>query len=610
MNKGQNMSVFRYGLTYWKKYLPFSLLSKLFSLIAVCCDLALPVLSAGIIDYVIAYDESAKPANTVFSFLFTGKYGAPQSWQLFLVLAAVFALLLALRLVFIYAKNNLFQWCGIQMENALRRDTYAKLLSLDAETISHYNMGELLTTVNRDTILFKDLYSRVLMNIFDAVVAIIISVVMLTTFDWRLLLIPVCIAPLFLFSLLYYLKRVRRVFRQIRESYSDLNLAVQENINAVRIVRSFAGEETELKKFEQRNARARELNDKHVTLSAKFDSVSTAFQQIGYVGTVIIATFLVLNGYAYLGVLTAATTYVTKIISQIRVISRTCFMMQNQLVSGGRLKRFLSEESAVLDVPSALVFSPKPHLCLENASVTFADKAVLKNIDLDIPYGKRVGIMGGTGSGKSTLLKSLCRIFDLTGGRITLDGVDVKEYPVEELRKEFAYVFQDVFLFSNTVDANIAFADPECEREVVTQAAETAQAARFIEKLSDGYETIVGERGLGLSGGQKQRISVARAVVKSAPVLVLDDASSALDMATERRLLNELKKTDATILIAAHRVSSVLDCDEIIYLQDGEIIERGTAEELLALNGAFAAVYRLQTSDGQLDDSSYGKEEL
>ncbi len=604
------MSVFRFGFAYWKKYLPYSFLSKLFSLIAILCDLALPVLSAGIIDYVIAYDESAPPAQTVISFLFTGKYGEPMSWKLFLVLAALFAAALLLRIVFVYAKNNLFQWCGIRMENRLRQDTYRKLLELDAGTIARYNMGELLTTVNRDTILFKELYSRMLMNIFDAVVVTVIATVMLALFDWRLLLIPVAVAPLFVVSLIYYLKRVRAVFKEIRESYSQLNLAVQENIDAVRIVRSFAGEETEMKKFDKCNARVRELNDKHVKISARFDSVTTAFQQIGYVGTVVIATFLVLNGYAYLGVLTAATTYVTKIISQIRTVSRTCFMMQNQLVSGGRIKRFISEESAVPDVPSALVFSSEPHISIENLSVTFADKAALKNVTLDIPYGKRVGIMGGTGSGKSVLLKSLCRTFDATGGRIALDGKDVKEYPLEELRKEFSYVFQDVFLFSNTVDANIAFSDPACGEEVVSAAAERAQAARFIARLSEGYETIVGERGLGLSGGQKQRLSVARAIVKNAPVLVLDDASSALDMATEKRLLAALKETRSTLLIAAHRVSSVMDCDEIIYLQDGEITERGTAEELIALNGAFAAVYRLQTSDGQLDDSSYGKEDL
>ena len=198
--------------------------------------------------------------------------------------------------------------------------------------------------------------------------------------------------------------------------------------------------------------------------------------------------------------------------------------------------------------------------------------------------------MGGTGSGKSALLKTLCRTFDVTSGRITLDGADIRDYTLETLRSEFSYVFQDVFLFSNTVDANIAFARPDCEEELVLGAAETAQAARFIEKLSEGYETIVGERGIGLSGGQKQRVSIARALVKGAPVLVLDDASSAL--------------------ISAHRVSSVMDCDEVIYLRDGEIVERGTPQELVAMGGAFAAVWRLQTSDGQLDDSSYGKGEL
>ena len=172
-------------------------------------------------------------------------------------------------------------------------------------------------------------------------------------------------------------------------------------------------------------------------------------------------------------------------------------------------------------------------------------------------------------------------------------------------------VFQDVFLFSNTVDANIAFARPDCTQEDVFRAAKIAQADRFVEKLPDGYETIVGERGMGLSGGQKQRISIARALVKGSPVLILDDASSALDMATEKRVLAAIKQhcPDNTLFIATHRVSSVMDCDEILFLRDGEVVERGTAQQLIALDGAFAAIWKLQTSDGQLDDSSYGAEE-
>ena len=604
------MSTVRFGMRYWKKYVPLSLLSKLFSLIAILCDLALPMLSAGMIDYVIAYNPDEPPAKTLFSFLYTGQYGAPGTWKLFSVLVIVFCVVLGTRILFLYFKNNLFQWCGLQMENKLREDTYAKLLELDGGTIARYNMGELITTMNRDTIVFKDLYARITLNLFDSVCVMAISVVMLTTFDWRLVFIPIAVAPFFAAALTLYLKKIRSLFKAIRESYSELNLTVQENIDAVRIVRSFAGEETEMKKFEACNEKVRALSNQEVKTSARFDSVFTAFQQIGYVGTIVIATLLVLSGHAYLGVLTAATTYVTKIIAHVKQISRSCYMMPNQLVSGGRLKKFLNEESAVPDFPSTLVCSTAPHIALENVSLTIGEKQLLKNITLDIPYGKRVGIMGGTGSGKSVLLKSLCRTYDVTSGRITLNGTDVREYPLENLRNEFAYVFQDVFLFSNTVDANIAFARPDCDESVVYTAAERAQAARFIEKLTDGYETVVGERGLGLSGGQKQRISVARALVKGAPVLVLDDASSALDLATEKRLLSSLKEEKGTVLIAAHRVSSVMDCDEIIYLRDGEIVERGTADELIRLGGAFAAIYELQTSDGQLDDSSYGKEEL
>ncbi len=606
------MSVFQFGMGYWKKYVPLSLLSKLFSLIAILCDLALPLLSAGIIDYVISYNPASPADEGFLQFLFSGRFGAPSSWELFRNVALVFAVVFLLRIVFIYLKNITFQWCGLRMECDLRAETYAKLLELDGETLSRYNMGELLTTMNRDTIIFKEMYSRIFMNIFDSVCMIVISVAVLTSFDVRLLFLPVVIAPLFIVSLVRYLKQSRALFRAIRESYSAINLDVQENIDAVRIVRSFAGEETELNKFDRANDHVFGLNKKHVRLTAKYNSIFTAFQQVGYVGTVIVAVLLVLNGNIALGALTAATTYVTKIISHITQISRSFAMMQNQLVSGGRLKRFLTEQGAVPDCPSALVASEKPHITAENMSLTLGEKQVLKNIDLDLPYGKKLGIMGGTGSGKSALLKSLSRIFDVSAGRIAIDGTDVREYPLESVRAEYAYVFQDVFLFSNTVDANIAFARPDCTEEDVYRAAEIAQAARFVEKLDEGYETVVGERGVGLSGGQKQRISIARALIKGAPVLILDDASSALDMATEKRVLNALKEhcPEKTVIISAHRVSSVLDCDEIIYLRDGEIVERGTAKELIALGGAFAAIYNLQTNDGQLDDSSYGKGEL
>ena len=606
------MQIFRFGMKYWKRYLPLDILVKVFSLVAILCDLLLPLLSAGIIDYVLSYDPLNPVDEGFLNFLFDGRLGAPASGELFLSLVLIFAGVFLVRIVLLYAKNTTFQWCGVSMECELRADTYAKLLELDGETLSHYNMGELLTTMNRDTISFKELYSRMLLNIFDSVVVIVLSVITLAMLDWRLLFLPVAVAPFFTVALIKYLKQARVIFREIRESYSSINLTVQENIDAVRIVRSFAGEETELEKFDRDNGRVAELNKKEAKLSAKYNSIFTLCQQVGYVGTVAVAFALVLNGNIALGALTAATTYVTKIISHIMQISRSFYMMQNQLVSGARLKKFLTEEGAIHDSHSARIASPKPHFMLEDVSITLGEKPVLKHISLDLPYGKKLGVMGGTGSGKSVLLKSLSRIYDVTAGDITLDGTDIREYSLEALRSEFAYVFQDVFLFSNTVDANIAFAHPDVPEEEVVRATEIAQADAFVNHLEAGYETVVGERGVGLSGGQKQRLSIARALIKGAPVLVLDDASSALDMATERRVLDSIKKhrPESTLVIAAHRVSSVMDCDEIIYLRDGEIIERGTAEELIEKGGAFAAVYHLQTSDGQLDDSSYGRAEL
>ena len=602
------MDTLRFGFRYWKKYLPLSLLAKLFSLIAILCDLTLPLLSAGLLDYIIAYDPASPPAPGILDFLYTGRLGAPGTWQLFGNIAAIFAGVLCVRLLFLYCKNVTFQWCGLRMECTLREETYAKLLDLDGETIARYNMGELLTTMNRDTIIFKEMYSRIFMSIFDSVVSITVAIALLATLDTYLLIIPLALTPFIIIALVCYLKKVRKVFAAIRQGYSEINLDVQENVDAVRIVRSFAAEEEEIEKFDKCNKNVCELNCREVRLSAKFNAIFTAFQQVGYVGTVVLAVLLVMSGNIALGALTAATTYVTKIISHITQISRAFFMMQNQLVSGGRLKRFLTEKSAVPDCPSARVCSRTPHIAFRDVSFTLGDKQVLKHISLDVPYGKKVGLMGGTGSGKSALLKMLSRIFDATAGEVDIDGVNIKEYPLEQVRAEYAYVFQDVFLFSNTVDANVAFARPDCSEEDVFRATSIAQASRFVEKLPDGYSTIVGERGMGLSGGQKQRISIARALVKGAPVLILDDASSALDMATEKRVLSAIKRhcPEHTLFIATHRVSSVMDCDEILFLRDGEIVERGTAQELIQKDGAFAAIWRLQTSDGQLDDSSYG----
>ena len=308
---------------------------------------------------------------------------------------------------------------------------------------------------------------------------------------------------------------------------------------------------------------------------------------------------LVIKGYMLVGFLVTASSYVMKIMDHISQINNTLFIMQQQIVSGSKMIQFLSCESKVPEAEDAVEIQNKPEISVKDGYLVMDGKTVLKDINLNIPYGKKLGIVGGTGSGKSVLLESLVRIHDLTGGAININGIDIRDYTLDSLRDNFSYVFQDVFLFSNTIDSNIAYAEPDIEHRQVVQAAKHAQAHHFIKGLEMGYDTIVGERGLGISGGQKQRVSIARALLKDAPVIVLDDSTSALDVKTEKRLLKEIKENypDKTMLISAHRLSSVVDCDEIIYMQDGMIVERGTFEELMKLGGHFAKVYNIQENE-------------
>lgn len=270
--------------------------------------------------------------------------------------------------------------------------------------------------------------------------------------------------------------------------------------------------------------------------------------------------------------------------------------MQQQTIAGLELKHFMDKSSRVPDHQELCLRCDSPNIELKDVSMQIDGQDILKNINISIPYGKKIGIVGETGSGKSVLLKALVRTRDITGGSITIDGHDIKDFSLENLRKMYSYVFQDVFLFSNTIESNIAYSRPDIDERMVTRAATHAQASKFIDALADRYKTIVGERGLGISGGQKQRISIARAFHKNAPVFILDDSTSALDVNTERVLLKDIEENfkEKTVIITAHRFTSVVNCDEILYMRDGEITERGTFKELMALGGSFAHVYNVQ----------------
>ena len=658
------MEVLKFGFQYWKCNLGLAILSVLMSFAGLAADLMLPMITALFINHVIKQEPVDE--DNIFSFMLSGKYGEVHTLELFWHLAVLFVALLLFKEILVYAKGVLNQTLGLRLETDMRLDTFHKLMELDSDTISKYNTGELLTILNSDTIMFKELFCRIIPNILDSIFVLVTAVVLLASINPWLLLIPLVLSPFFAVALLQFRKRAKVNFQRIRGCNSTMNLNVQENIEAVRLVRSFTNEDREKEKFDASNQNLKEAYINQVKLSSSFEAVFSIIKQTAYVGSIAVCAGLVMSGQLLVGYLVTCTDYVSRIMNYITTINNSMFQMQQQVVSGHKMMDFMACESKIQDgkeklqgcksntqTPTAetgdtdsnqkLYYSGQMlqeesentedtilqgnepekkgelekanskngnkklrdncqmnlvpvNLRFSHASMVLDGVQVLHDINIDIPQGKKVGVVGGTGSGKSLLLESLIRVHDMTSGEITLNGKDIREYELESLRDHFAYVFQDVFLFSNTIDSNIAYSDPDIEQEQVVEAAKHAQAHGFIQRLQDGYHTIVGERGIGISGGQKQRVSIARALLKDAPVLVLDDSTSALDVDTERQLLADIKNCypEKTLLITAHRLSSVVDCDEILYMQDGRVIERGTFEELMRLNGHFASVYNIQ----------------
>ena len=619
-----------FGMKYYKRNIPAALCAQLMSFAATVADLLLPLLLEMFIDYVIC--ENKTNGSSLFAFILNDAKYPTHTPALFWHLALFYAGLLLVRIILIYVKNIVNQNVGLRLETDLRLATYRKLMELDSQTISEFNTGELLQTINSDTIMYKELFCRMIPGIVDSVFAMCISVIVLAKISPWLLVLPLLLTPVFIYELSKFKKVARKNYQEIRANDSNMNLTVTENIEAVRLVRSFTNESFEEKKFDAANISLKNAHLSQIKLSAKFDAVFSVIKQAAYIGTIAVSAVLVIKGYFKVGYLVACTNYVMKIVNYVTQINNTFFQMQQQIVSGTKMMKFMNTNSKVPDVGESISSKDnkdtstgntpldeslrKPNLQFVDATLTINGHTVLNNINIDIPYGKKIGITGSTGSGKSMMLESLVRNYELTEGAIFLNGKDIRTYPLKTVRSLFSYVFQEAFLFSNTITSNICYADDKTtaldtttlnhqistiEHDQIVNASKHAQAHNFIMGLQQEYDTIVGERGIGLSGGQKQRLSIARALMKDSPVLVLDDSTSALDVETERKLLSDIKKyyPEKTLLISAHRMSSVKDCDEIIYLQDGGVAEYGTFDELMKLNRHFATIYNIQEAQSK-----------
>src|SRR5574344_654455 len=381
-----------------------------------------------------------------------------------------------------------------------------------------------------------------------------------------------------------------------------MNKTAGEAISGIRTVKAFHKEEHEKKRFEKRNKHFYSLSVKLEWMYGTCDGAISFLGRIMLLLSVLIGGYMVLKSHMSLGELASSIQYVNNLVWPMMEIGWVLNEISSAMASSKKISLIAERNSQLKD--GVITDIPGSKLEFSHVGLKIDDSTILKDISFSLEPGRTLGIMGATGSGKSTITNLALRFMDPTSGEVLLDGKSEKDYSAEALRNKYAIVTQDIFLFSETVMANLKIGSPDMTDQTARTAAETARADGFISKLEEGYDTVIGEKGVGLSGGQKQRLCIARALAKNAPILILDDATSALDMETEREIQHELNSMNhrQSTIIVAHRISAVRRADEIIYLDKGEIVERGTHESLMAAKGryynTFVAQYSKEDADG------------
>lgn len=488
---------------------------------------------------------------------------------------------------------------GARMERDMRQQLFDHYEQLSFSYYDQHNSGQMMSKLVSDLFDISEFAHHGPENLFISIVKIVGSFVFLFLINWRLAIpLAILVVCMFFFSLKQN-RRMQQTFLENRRKIGDVNASLQDTLAGIRVVQSFANEDIERQKFYKSNHDFLKSKDDNYRCMGSFMSWNLFFQGMMYLTTLVFGGFLIFNGLMNVGDLAMYALYIGIFISPIQILVELTEMMQKGL-SGFR--RFLDVMDTKPEIEDAKDATPltnvQGHVSYENVSFHYSDDdtPVLSDVSFQIEAGKSIALVGPSGSGKTTICSLLPRFYDVTEGRITIDGKDVRSLTLNSLRNQIGLVQQDVYLFCGTVRENIAYGKPDATMDEIIDAAKKANIHDFIEELPDGYDTFVGERGTRLSGGQKQRISIARVFLKNPPILILDEATSALDNESERWIqqsLEELAKKRTTITIA-HRLSTIRNADEILVVADNRICERGTHDELVAKNGIYAHYYEMQ----------------
>lgn len=479
----------------------------------------------------------------------------------------------------------------------LKQDLYDHLQKLSFNFFNKNRTGELMSRMTGDMEAVRMLFAEGMFHFVRSIFYIVFVMAVLIPESLKLSLVSLALSPLIGFFAYRLGVRIKPVFRQVRRQYSDLNSTVQENISGIRIVKAFHQQCYEMEKFDEENNDYFTKNYNAAKIWSKYFPI---MEFLGGMSTVLLLFYggrLVIQGEITLGVWMQFNSYLWMLIMPMRMIGHIVNMFSRTSASAERIFNVLETEPEIKNKENAITVERlQGEVEFRNVSLSYDEEDILKNISFHASPGETVAIMGATGSGKSSLINLIPRYYEPTEGEVLIDGVDNRDYDLQNLRSQVSIVMQDVFLFSESIANNISYGQPGLDLEKIKRAASISSAREFIEEMEGGFEEVIGERGMGLSGGQKQRVSMARAIVEESPILILDDATSAVDMETEHQIQQALESMEqrSTLFLIAHRISSVRNADQILILDHGEIIERGTHEELINNKGHYYTMFKEQ----------------
>lgn len=563
--------------TYILKHFRLIILPIFAMMISICIDSAYPYLQKVFVDDIILGDSQ----NYLFEFL------------------GVFIALALTQGCFGYVKEYFFDKFALTVCRKMRRDLYEKFQSFEFSFFDNNNTGELLSRIIEDVDVVWDTLAFGMRLFIEACILFVVCITIMCALNLKLALICVAVLVPVIFIAKIMDKKFGDIYLQISDQTAEINSIVQQDVSGIRLVKAFAREKYEISKFLKINEKFYDLNVEQAKILGTYGPLVEFLTNCAPIVIIIYGGYLCISGSLTLGSLIAFTSYIFNLSWCVRNLGSLVNLLSQNKASMEKINNILNRKSSIVSKENA--YNPsivKGDITFKNVSFSYNNEEILHNINLNIPHGSKVAIMGTTGSGKTTLLSLIGRYYEVSEGEVLVDGVNVKDWNLETLRANMSVVFQDTFLFSDTIKNNIDFGESKSEEDI-TASVKDSEAYLFIEEMPDKFETIIGERGLGLSGGQKQRLAISRAIIRKAPIVIFDDATSALDMETEFNVLQNLRKgkKKSTSFIIAHRISAVKDADIIIFMKDGKIVEKGNHSSLINSKGNYYNIYCHQFQD-------------